>query len=54
VTPGDISMGLPYRVVDNLIDGLERLDSIAPGIFSSNTLLYAPEIKYYSVKRCSG
>ncbi|QGA54954.1 FAD-dependent oxidoreductase [Sulfolobus sp. E5-1-F] len=50
VTPGDISMGLPYRVVDNLIDGLERLDSIAPGIFSSNTLLYAPEIKYYSVR----
>ncbi|MEM3515822.1 MAG: NAD(P)/FAD-dependent oxidoreductase [Saccharolobus sp.] len=50
VTPGDISMGLPYRVVDNLIDGLERLDSIAPGIYSSNTLLYAPEIKYYSVK----
>ncbi|AOL16123.1 FAD-dependent oxidoreductase [Sulfolobus sp. A20] len=50
VTPGDISMGLPYRVVDNLIDGLERLDNIAPGIYSSNTLLYAPEIKYYSVK----
>ncbi|AHC51086.1 FAD-dependent oxidoreductase [Sulfolobus acidocaldarius SUSAZ] len=50
VTPGDISMGLPYRVVSNLIEGLERLDNIAPGMYSSNTLLYAPEIKYYSMK----
>jgi uncharacterized FAD-dependent dehydrogenase len=50
VTPGDISMGLPYRVISNLIEGLERLDNIAPGIYSSNTLLYAPEIKYYSMK----
>ncbi|MCQ4449498.1 MAG: NAD(P)/FAD-dependent oxidoreductase [Sulfolobales archaeon] len=50
VTPGDISMGLPYRVVSNLLEGLERLDNIAPGIYSSNTLLYAPEIKYYSMK----
>ncbi|MEJ2774418.1 MAG: NAD(P)/FAD-dependent oxidoreductase [Sulfolobaceae archaeon] len=50
VTPGDISMGLPYRVVSNLIEGLERLDNIAPGLYSSNTLLYAPEIKYYSMK----
>ncbi len=50
VTPGDISMGLPYRVISNLVEGLERLDNIAPGIYSSNTLLYAPEIKYYSMK----
>ncbi len=50
VTPGDISMGLPYRVVSDLIEGLERLDNIASGIYSSNTLLYAPEIKYYSMK----
>ncbi len=50
VTPGDISMGLPYRVVSDLIEGLERLDNIASGLYSSNTLLYAPEIKYYSMK----
>ena len=50
VTPGDISMGLPYRVVSNIIEGLERLDTIAPGMYSSNTLLYAPEIKYYSMR----
>ncbi|MEM4025045.1 MAG: NAD(P)/FAD-dependent oxidoreductase, partial [Metallosphaera sp.] len=50
VTPGDISMGLPYRVVTDLIEGLERLDNMASGIYSSNTLLYAPEIKYYSMR----
>ncbi|MEW9490822.1 MAG: NAD(P)/FAD-dependent oxidoreductase [Candidatus Aramenus sulfurataquae] len=50
VTPGDISMGLPYRVVSDLIEGLERLDNLASGLYSSNTLLYAPEIKYYSMK----
>ncbi len=50
VTPGDISMGLPYRIISDLVEGLERLDNIASGIYSSNTLLYAPEIKYYSVR----
>ncbi|BBD71628.1 FAD-dependent oxidoreductase [Sulfodiicoccus acidiphilus] len=50
VTPGDISMGLPFRVVEDLIEGLQRLDNVAPGVYSSNTLLYAPEIKYYSMK----
>ncbi|AWR99480.1 NAD(P)/FAD-dependent oxidoreductase [Metallosphaera hakonensis] len=50
VTPGDISMGMPYRVVADLVEGLERLDNMASGIYSSNTLLYAPEIKYYSMK----
>lgn len=50
VTPGDITMGLPYRIMENIIEGLNRLDSIAPGIYSSNTLLYGLEIKYYSMK----
>jgi len=50
VTPGDITMGLPYRIVEDVKEGLERLDNIAPGIYSSNTLLYALEIKYYSMK----
>ncbi|MEM0175688.1 MAG: FAD-dependent oxidoreductase, partial [Metallosphaera sp.] len=38
------------RVVTDLIEGLERLDNMASGIYSSNTLLYAPEIKYYSMR----
>ncbi|MCS7108678.1 MAG: NAD(P)/FAD-dependent oxidoreductase [Sulfolobales archaeon] len=50
VTPGDISMALPYRVLTNIIEGLQRLDNIIPGVASSQTLVYAPEIKYYSVR----
>ncbi|MFC1741025.1 NAD(P)/FAD-dependent oxidoreductase [Nanoarchaeota archaeon] len=43
--PGDISMALPHRVVTNIIEGLEKLDKVMPGINSDNTFLYAPEIK---------
>ncbi|MEM0453218.1 MAG: NAD(P)/FAD-dependent oxidoreductase [Sulfolobales archaeon] len=50
VTPGDISMALPYRVLTNIIEGLQRLDNIIPGVASSQTIVYAPEIKYYSVR----
>jgi hypothetical protein len=48
VTPGDISMALPYRVVKNIIEGLELLDKVMPGINSGSTLLYAPEVKFRS------
>jgi hypothetical protein len=50
VTPGDIAMAYPYRVVVNIIEALKRLDIMMPGIASEQTLLYAPEIKFYSVK----
>jgi uncharacterized FAD-dependent dehydrogenase len=50
VVPGDISMALPHRVVTNIKEGLEKLDSVLPGINSDNTLLYAPEIKLRSSK----
>ena len=50
VTPGDIAMAYPYRVVVNIIEALKRLDIIMPGIASPQTLLYAPEIKFYSVR----
>lgn len=46
VTPGDISMGLPYRITKNLLEGLEKLDKVMPGINAGSTLLYAPEVKY--------
>ena len=46
VTPGDISMALPHRVVKNILEGLEKLETIMPGINSGSTLLYAPEVKY--------
>jgi len=50
VVPGDISMALPHRVVVNIIEGLEKLDKVMPGINSGSTLLYAPEIKLRSSK----
>ena len=49
-TPGDISMALPDRVIVNLTEGLERLNNIIEGVTSDNTLLYAPEIKFYDTK----
>ena len=50
VVPGDISMGLPHRIVLNIIEGLEILDNVMPGINSGSTLLYAPEVKFRSSK----
>jgi uncharacterized FAD-dependent dehydrogenase len=48
VTPGDISMALPHRVVTNILEGLGKLDRVMPGINSGSTLLYAPEVKFRS------
>jgi len=49
-TPGDISMALPHRVVVNLVEALDQLSHILPGLTSDNTLLYAPEIKFYDTR----
>ncbi len=48
VTPGDISMALPHRVVTDILEGLEKMDRVMPGINSGDTLLYAPEVKFRS------
>jgi len=50
VTPGDISMALPQRIVLNLLEGIERLDRIIPGLATDSTLIYAPEIKFYDTR----
>lgn len=50
VTPGDIAMAFPHRIVTNLIEGLNVLNEIISGLISNNTLLYAPEIKFYDTK----
>jgi len=50
VTPGDISMALPHRIVMDIIEGLEVLDRIIPGVASDSVLLYAPEIKFYAMR----
>ncbi len=47
-TPGDLSLVLPYRHLKSLIEMLEALDCMAPGIYSRNTLLYGVEVKFYS------
>lgn len=50
VTPGDISMALPGRIVTNLQEGLDQLDQVIPGVASNSTLLYAPEVKLYAMR----
>ena len=50
VTPGDIAMVMPHRVVTNIKEGLEMLDMVIPGVAADSTLLYAPEIKYYAMR----
>ena len=50
VTPGDISMALPHRITMDIIEGLEKLNEIIPGVAADSTLLYAPEIKFYAMR----
>lgn len=50
VTPGDISMVLPYRILMDIIEGLNMLDHVVPGVASDSTLLYAPEIKFSAMR----
>jgi uncharacterized FAD-dependent dehydrogenase len=50
VTPGDIAMVMPHRIVTNILEGLERLDMVIPGVAADSTLLYAPEIKFYALR----
>ncbi|NIO04868.1 MAG: FAD-dependent oxidoreductase [Proteobacteria bacterium] len=47
-TPGDLSFVLPYRYLKDIMEMLEAMDKIAPGIFSHHTLLYGVEVKFYS------
>ena len=44
-TPGDIAMAYPYRFVKDILEGLEILDKIIPGVNNDSTLIYAPEFK---------
>jgi len=50
VVCGDIAMALPERILTNLIEGLEVLNLVVPGISNDETLLYAPEIKFFSTQ----
>ncbi len=46
--PGDLSLCMPKRQLDNIIETLQSLDKIAPGTANHDTLLYGIECKYYS------
>jgi hypothetical protein len=50
VTPGDIAMALPHRIVTDLIEGLEMLAEVIPGLDADRTLLYALELKRYATR----
>lgn len=45
---GDLSLVLPHRIVLNVLEGLEKLNEIIPGVANDDTLLYGPEIKFFS------
>ena len=45
---GDITAAIPYRAMVNIINFIKALDHVVPGFASAETLLYAPELKFYS------
>ena len=49
-TPGDLSFVLPYRHLRDILDMLEAMDKLAPGVNGRDTLLYGIEVKFYSAR----
>lgn len=49
-TPGDLSLVLPKRHLDNIIEMIRALDNLAPGTANMDTLLYGVEVKFYSAR----
>jgi uncharacterized FAD-dependent dehydrogenase len=47
-TPGDLSFALPYRYLTDLVEMLQAMDKLVPGVASHHTLLYGIEVKFYS------
>jgi uncharacterized FAD-dependent dehydrogenase len=45
---GDITAAIPYRAMTNIINFIHALDHVVPGFASTETLLYSPELKFYS------
>lgn len=48
--PGDLSLCMPKRQLDNIVEMLHALDQVAPGTANQDTLLYGVECKYYSAR----
>jgi len=49
-TPGDLSFVLPYRHLRDILEMLEAIDKLAPGVNGRDTLLYGVEVKFYSAR----
>ena len=49
-TPGDLSLVIPKRILDSIIEMIYALDKIAPGTASDETLLYGVEVKFYNME----
>jgi hypothetical protein len=49
-TPGDLSLVLPKRIMDGLIEMIYALDKIAPGTANDDTLMYGVEVKFYNME----
>ena len=49
-TPGDLSLVLPKRILDGIIEMIYALDKIAPGMANEDTLLYGVEVKFYNME----
>ena len=49
-TPGDLSLVLPKRILDGIIEMIYALDKIAPGTANDDTLLYGVEVKFYNME----
>ena len=49
-TPGDLSLVLPKRILDGIIEMIYALDRIAPGVANEDTLLYGVEVKFYNME----
>jgi uncharacterized FAD-dependent dehydrogenase len=47
-TPGDLSFALPYRYLKSIVEMLQAIDKLVPGVASPQTLLYGIEVKFYS------
>ncbi|MDO5382281.1 MAG: NAD(P)/FAD-dependent oxidoreductase [Eubacteriales bacterium] len=51
-TPGDLSLVLPKRILDGIIEMIYALDKIAPGTANDDTLFYGVEVKFYNMEVC--
>ncbi|MBN1327540.1 MAG: NAD(P)/FAD-dependent oxidoreductase [Candidatus Cloacimonetes bacterium] len=50
---GDINLAYPRRIVSSIIDFIENLNKVIPGIANDDNLVYAPEVKFYSNRLCN-